>query len=488
MNNKTYETDNLQIQDPSLNYNEDDFIDFGNVLLDLISALLRYWYIIVIVSLLCGGFAYGVQKKGYAPSYTSSATVIINVNYGLTYSSPNLNEKIMALLVMNVPNIVSSDALKKSAANELNMSGLPGQISAEEIADTSMYKFTVTSANAQLSFDILQAVLKCFPSVASNIIDTTTLTMVDEPKVPQNPDEPPSYNKFAILGAAGGFAACCVVIVLISLLKKTVRRENDFRRDLDIECLGGVPNISIRRHFKKENQSVLVTERKTDYNFNESLSILCTRIDRDQQEYGSKIYAITSTLPEEGKSTLAINLAYVLSYTGKKVDLIDLDTHNPTILRILGLDETGTSVKDVLEGKTDYEHARIQLEGHNISVLQGSNLSAFPGSILNSDKLSAFIKKSGENADIVLIDTAPIGLYSDVIEVAKYADAVIYVIKQDFVPEIRIKEGIEFLSQCGPRIAGGVLNKAMGGYNDYAGNYNEEETVKTKHTHKSAIL
>ncbi len=480
MNNKTNESDSLPIEDPSLNYNEDDFIDFGNVVRDLIGALLKFWYILVIISLLCGGLAYSVQKKSYAPAYTSSATVILYVNYGITYSSTSVSEKLMSLLNANVPQIISSDILKKLVANDLGTAFVPGQISAEGIADTSMYKFSVTAGNAQTSYDVLQAVLENFPKAASEIIGTITLEKIDESGVPKNPNEPPSYKIYLVIGSGGGFAVCCIVIVLLSLLKKTIRRESDFRRELNIDCIGGVPNIVFRRRFKKEYRPVLITDSNVDYNFSESLTTICTRIERDQKENNSKVYIIASTLPEEGRSTLAINFAYGLADIGKKVYLIDLDTHNPSIAGILGQEVPKTSLRDVLNGKAEFENAVKQLDESNIFIVSDNDITASSESIPDSPNLKSLIEKSREQADIVLIDVAPVGFYSDVIEIVKYADAVIYVVKQDFVPVSRIKEGIDYLSQCDTRIFGGVLNRAVGGYNNYVDNYGQDEPVKNK--------
>ena len=466
----------MEIQDPSLYYNEDDFIDFGNIVRDLKNGLIRFWYIIVIVMILFGSLAFVYQKMSYVPSYSSSATVIISTNYGLTYGSSILSDKIMTLVVGNVPNIMNNGSLNKLVAADLGKGAVPGTITTEEIADTNMFIITCTATSGQTSYDILQSVIKMFPVAAEQMIGAATITVIDDSGVPENPATEFSFMTMVLIGAVGAFVLSCIAIVMISLLRTTIRKEKDFIRVLNIECLGGIPKVVFKRRAKNEKRSILVTERGVGYDFCEAFNSLCTRIERDQKENDAKVYIISSTVQEEGKSTFALNLAYTFADIGKKVILLDMDLHNPSILKILGKEDTGKGLMDLLEGREKFEDVVISLDERSISVLPGIDPAscASVNSILNSLNMKPLIDKARESADIILIDAASVGLFSDVTEIAKYADGAIYVIAQDFVPSLRVKESVEFLAECGTRIVGGILNKAVAGYNNYVGSYGEE--------------
>lgn len=156
-----------------------------------------------------------------------------------------------------------------------------------------------------------------------------------------------------------------------------------------------------------------------------------------------KVTMITSSVSGEGKTFVSLNLAFSYALSGKKVLLIGGDIRKPKLKQILGLSESkGLSDYLAQETKPWAEYVNHQVMRPNLDVLVSGTIPPNPNELLMSPSLEMFLAEAKEKYDMVIIDTAPVGMVSDSFLFAPYVDAVVYVVRE----KTSLKESVEFIN------------------------------------------
>ena len=158
---------------------------------------------------------------------------------------------------------------------------------------------------------------------------------------------------------------------------------------------------------------------------------------------------VTSSISGEGKSFIAANLAVSLSLTGKKVVLVDLDLNNPTIAKILNVNQED-GITEFLTGQKEPEEIIKRVKAHeNLFFISAGNLPENPTELLANGKVKEIIDYLDNIFDIVIIDTSPIVLVTDAYILSALCDATLYVIRHKYTPKMLIKR-IDESNQINP--------------------------------------
>lgn len=147
-----------------------------------------------------------------------------------------------------------------------------------------------------------------------------------------------------------------------------------------------------------------------------------------------KIIIITSTTSGEGKSLVSGNLAVSMALLGKKVALIGMDIRNPQLHNVFKFKNPAKGLTNLIaENSVDYQqHMIIPNETSNLHILNAGMIPPNPAELLDRPGLKKLLEKLREDYDYVIIDSAPVGLVVDTLIVAKYADATIYVCRENY--------------------------------------------------------
>jgi capsular exopolysaccharide synthesis family protein len=216
--------------------------------------------------------------------------------------------------------------------------------------------------------------------------------------------------------------------------------------------------------------------KKFSYSMKESLRALKTNIQFCGDD--KKVIMITSALPDEGKSTLAVNLARSFTESGKKVLLIDTDMRKSVLLGRL---RAKVDNKDEVYGLSHF----LSGQKHLSDIMYMTQIPRFcmvfsgppvpnPTEILEKRYFAELIKFSRQHFDYVLIDCAPIGAAIDAAVVAKHCDGAVLVVAQGHTERRMLLDVKKQLEVAGVRILGVVLNKVKvekGHYGKYYGKY-----------------
>jgi capsular exopolysaccharide synthesis family protein len=190
-----------------------------------------------------------------------------------------------------------------------------------------------------------------------------------------------------------------------------------------------------------------------------------------------KTLLITSPLPQDGKSTIALNLATTLAEEGKRsVLLIEADLHRPTLTEQLGLD-VREGLADCLEGRLNPFLALRRLEPLNWYLLPAGEPRSNPTELLQTEAFASMLQKLSPLFDWILIDSPPVIPITDALSLARQANATLLVAREGRTPGDAIEKAIAVIGR--QRILGIVLNAVEGldrlysgyyGYSGYSGN------------------
>ena len=434
-------------------------IDVYEILARSLRGFRAYWWIVILITLIGGGLGYGLARMTYHPRYQASTSFTISRKTGDGYTVSYYNSA-ATQMAQTFPYIISSSALKKLIQDDLQTSNISSDIKAEAMEGTNLFTITVEDSNADMAYLVLQSVVKNYPSVARFIIGETQLVVMEDSGIPEKPIKALDAKGMMKKCAAAGFLLACALIVLDAVYRRTITRESDFGKFLNVRCVGSVPKVYFKKRRSQFDKSVLLTNEHLPGEYRDMLRIVRTRVLRTLQERGEKTFMITSSIPREGKSTVAVNLAMSIAHVGKKVILIDGDLRNPTTAEILGTEITGPGLLDVMNGTANLQEAIQFREKENIYILlKGQGTEANRTNII-AQPFEEIINQLEEMMDVVIVDTPPVGMLADALSIAGRISQVVYIVRQDYAGIGDIIEGIRNIQENGIQLIGCVLNYA----------------------------
>lgn len=212
----------------------------------------------------------------------------------------------------------------------------------------------------------------------------------------------------------------------------------------------------------------LVTYTHPKWPISEQYRLIRTNILYSSVDKQIKTIVITSPNQEEGKSTVACNLAIVLAQKEKKVLLIDADLRKPN-LHIAFNVSNYRGLTDVLTKNAELEDAIISTHIPNLYILPSGFLPPNPSELLDSNKMEQLIEKLSTMADYVIFDTPPILLITDPQLIAKNCDGVVMVVLSGKTQKAQVTSAKHLLEKTNSKLLGVVLNKVESNTMSYYG-------------------
>lgn len=451
-------------------------IDIFRVLQEFWKSFGRLWWLPLLLAVACGGLMGLRAWRSYTPMYESQVTFTIQtVDSSLTDiggSTSYYNKATAEQLAKTFPYLVQSDLMKSKLRQAMGVSWINGTITAQTVANTNLFSLRVTSTSAQDAYDILAAVTEVYPQVADYVIGNTEMQLLTVPEVASAP-----YNVFrpirtickgALLGAFLGL----LVILLYAFTRRSIRDPEDIHRRLNQTCIATLPKVTFKRRGNTIDKNVSILNQRVDGAFRESVRSMRIKFLREAQKQKARVVMVTSTLPGEGKTTVAVNLALTLSQSGAKVILVDLDLRKPSVKKALGVRKASKGMPELLaDSAAEPETALLRLENSNLSLLAGDSAAADPRQQINSQRLRAVLDKLRQEADYVVLDTPPCGILADSAGAARLADCTLYVLRAGAVEVSHIMDSLQFLAESGTKMIGCVLNGVQAGQGGYGYGY-----------------
>ncbi|WP_338570572.1 polysaccharide biosynthesis tyrosine autokinase [Pseudomonas canadensis] len=309
-------------------------------------------------------------------------------------------------------------------------------------------------------------------TAATSDLDSANARVVDEAAVPTLPIKP---KKSLIVVLAGLLALMTgiVITLLLDMLNNTFKGTEEIESKLNLPVLGILPLIKN----KQRAQIAHMFSNNEDKSFSESIRTIRTGVVLSGIDDPRKVLVITSSIPDEGKSTVAANLAMAMGQM-EKVLLIDADMRRPALAKNFEFAVGTPGLANLIAGTAKLEDCVKHIE--NIDMLGAGAVPPNPLELLSSPRFAENLEFLRGKYDRIVIDSPPTQAVSDATVLATHADALIYVVRSESTAIPLVQKGVGQLLQNNAPITGVILNQvdikkakkngySYGSYYDYYG-------------------
>ena len=460
--------------------NDDDEIE----LMDLVFILLRNWKLIVMtaVPVLVLGVVFAMTRPDV---YKAKSTLM--VSSGAVYTTTNLDNSEISRnqkLVTSYTAIAKSRTILRSVINKLDLDMSLDQvgnlIKVTPVEDTEFIEISYTDSSAQRSAMLVNEVSNLFMARIRDVMKIENLKIVEKARVPEKAES----KKRSIIIAVSlilGIMLGVFVTFLLEFLHSKLRKPEDMEKILGCSALANIPNFSEEEDKKNKKDKIKITERKMffkdeeDSHLAESLRVLRTNI-HFMEESKNRVILFTSSIPKEGKSTVAANYAMSVAISGEKVLLIDCDIRRPRAHSSFGI-KIEKGMGDVLAGNATLEEAILKNVEGGLDILPSKHVSQNVTEMFLGNRMKNLLEDLRKEYDLIVLDTPPIAVATDAVILSEYADGLAYVIAYDQVSKKELLQAKKLLVRAEANIYGLVVNKiskkaySYGNYGYYNYNY-----------------
>lgn len=289
------------------------------------------------------------------------------------------------------------------------------------------------------------------------------------------PIRPVKPNKIIIIGLAlvCSLLLCAAVAFIVEYLDDTVNSADDIEKRLKTKLLGFVPLLKGGAVGRDDELPLSPTKiGESSDHFIEAVNTCRTRLSIGDDS-NSQIILVTSTVPNEGKSTVALNLAYSFGQLESTL-LIDCDLRKPSIEKALEIPQFSAGLSSLLL-KTSNGGKFLKRDVLNaFDCLTSGPIPKKPLEILSSIEFAEMLEKLRQHYDKIIIDSPPVHLVSDALVLSKLSDSVVYVVKPHFTSIKLINSCLSRLTDAGAAVSGVFLSqvdidhsKSYGGFELY---------------------
>ena len=433
-------------------------IDVLNLIQDLLKGVQKFWWLVVCLAIIFGTKEYFTVSKGYIPQYIASATLAVkSMGSDVEYINAETAEQMAEIF----PYIMSSGVLSEAIMEDMGLEYVPGSINMTVETGTNFFTVSANANDPQLSYNLLQAALRQYPEVAKFVIGEIEMEVLDETGIPSDSGREYFIRGSVRRGVVKGASLGVLVMAIYVITRRTVKSRKALRSVVNLEDLGSIPYIKEKKRKKEvKNKGIYLNSDRVSQIYLEEIRKLRIKVLREMEKAGSKSLLVTSSIPGEGKTTLAVNLAITIAKQGKRVILVDCDPRNPSVARCLNEKNVHAGIGAVVRGRAAIEEVLedVEVTGGKLKVMYGGKPNQKASRILGTPEMESVIRSLERMADIVVLDTAPAGLLADAVALAKYVDSAIYVVKHDYAKKGQIRDGVQALSMSGIKILGFVFN------------------------------
>ena len=417
----------------------------------LIRDVIRNIWLVVLAGIIAavGVFAYG--NLLHTPNYTSVVTFSISPkssgSYVGFYSSLNTATEMAEVF----KEVFASDVLKRLIQEDLQNPDLEVNVTAAVQSGTNILRVTTTADSPVEAHLVMESVLRNYGKVSGYLFGGVVLDAIRSPHVPTGPANPFNMKIMLLLGVCGAMCAMVGGIGLLSYHRQTVKTIGGAREIMAEAPLG----VLVREKQRKKSpvKGLLITRTATSFRYVEAILQITHKVRHKMLKSDSKVLLITSVAENEGKSTVAANLAIALARHGSRVALVDMDMRRPAIHKLFSELGEGHDLMQCLESGLP-EH----LHEHPLQLFTMTSGHKNVSQLLHDAAVERFLQSLREQVDFVILDTPPYMAVADTGMLLRFADASLMILRQDWVPGPVLNSISRELEESKPEYLGYVVN------------------------------
>lgn len=345
----------------------------------------------------------------YRPVYQTQTTFVVSVRNGSTVYA-NLNTA--SSMAETLSTFFEGDVMRKCITNDIGAAS--GTIKAKQIPETNLLTMTVSAPTQRDAHRITQSVLRNYNEQANKLLGDVALDVLCRPTVPVAPANSSGAVRIAKLSGLAGLLAAALYLAVRVYLRDTVKCEADVEQKLDTRLLATVRHekkyktLRAQLCLRKRKTSILITNPTTGFAFVETFKRLRTRVDYLMRRAQGRTILVTSLLEDEGKSTVAVNLALAMARRHKNVLLIDLDMKKPALYKLLDCQqEEFFPLETYLRGDAPVKKLVREDTRRGIYTILSRKGVGDTAQLLDSARLHDLLTQMHTRMDVIIIDTPP---------------------------------------------------------------------------------
>ncbi|NGO76225.1 polysaccharide biosynthesis tyrosine autokinase [Streptomyces sp. YC504] len=455
----------------------------------------RRWPVAVTVVVL--GIAAGWTATAVStPVYEARTQLFVATRHGGEDTAQlNQGQTFSQARVQSYAAIVATDQVTESVVRKLRLDVEPRQlaerIKAEAPLNTVLINITVSDTEPERAAQIADAVAGRFAKVVEQLESPrgaaaagparvgdggytpvaaapqapVHLGVTEHASVPAAPVSPHALLNLAA-GLLAGLLGAGALVVLLETLDTTLKHHTDLAELTGHAVLGTIP-------FDRDAPQHPLANSDSGHSARaEAFRRLRTNLQFTQVDDPPKVLVVTSSLPGEGKTNTAANLALALTEAGVRTCLVDADLRRPCVAKTFGLVQDA-GLTTVLIGRAGIDDVMQQGPG-GLSVLTGGAVPPNPTELLASTRMSDVLEELADRYEAVIVDTAPLLPVADTVGLAPLADGTLLVVRAAKTTRDQIKSAADALRTVGVRTLGTVFSmtptaksKGYGSYGSY---------------------
>jgi capsular exopolysaccharide synthesis family protein len=428
---------------------------------DYLRIIRRNWILITAVTLagiLVGGAASVLTK----PTYTAETQLFVAIQSSGSVQELQQGNTFSQARVQSYVKTVESPAVLQPVIDSLGLTVSVGELSSRVHAsadlNTVLINISVADSSAVQSAAIAQAVATSLVETVENLekpksggSSPVSLSVISPAVAPTVPSAPNTRLNL-ILGLLVGLTLGAAAAVLRSSLDSLIRGEGDVGRVTTVPVLGGIAFDA------GSTKKPLLTQTSAQSQRAESFRQLRTNIKFADVSKTAKTILVTSSLPGEGKSTTATNLAIALAHAGQSVCLVDADLRRPAVHSYLGL-ERNAGLTTALIGAADLNDLLQPWGEDNLFVLTSGEIPPNPSELLGSEEMGHVLKRLEAAFDAVIVDAPPLLPVTDAAVLSQYVGGVLLIVGCGSAHSQELGKAIDSLALVEANVLGIVMNR-----------------------------
>jgi len=457
---------------------------------EYLRVLRRNWILVTalaLAGLLIGGAASILSR----PLYTAETQLFVAIQSSGSVQELQQGNNFSQARVQSYVKTVTTPVVLQPAIDSLGLGTtseeLAKRVSATTDLNTVIIKLSVTdtspvqaAATAQAVAESLIYAVDTLEKPKTSGTSPVSLSVISPAKAPTSPTSPNTRLNL-LLGLVFGIGIGVGTAFLRSTLDTRVRGEADLRRITDAPILGGIA-------FDEDaTRKPLLTQTAHQSPRAESFRQIRTNLQFTNISSKSKTVLVTSSLPGEGKSTTATNLAIALAQAGQSVCLVDADLRRPMVNDYLGLDRNA-GLTTALLGASNIGDLLQPWGEDSLYVLASGQIPPNPSELLGSEQMHLLLEHLESTFDSVIIDAPPLLPVTDAAVLSQHVGGVVLVVGSHKLRFQDLEKSLNALAMVNSNLVGIVLNQLpTKGADAYAYSYYSNDEIspnyasKTKH-------
>ncbi|OZF55229.1 protein tyrosine kinase [Rhodococcus sp. 14-2470-1b] len=432
---------------------------------DYLQILRTRWMVIVVTVAVAvlGALAVSLLTT---PTYQSSSRVFVSTSGGSTVSETYQGNLFSQQRVASYSELVTGETLAARTIDELGLNMTPAQLASKVTAtstpDTVLLDIVVVDTSPGLARDIANSLATQLTTLVRELetpedggTPAAGVRLVEQAKESSAPVSPKTTRNLA-LGAAVGLLLGIALAVLRDRLDNTIKTRTKLEAASKTPLVGSLP-------FDKNLKENAVVEFGAAHSPSaESYRELRTNLQFLEVDHPPRVIVVTSAVPAEGKTTVAVNLALALAEAGHHVALVEGDLRRPRVSKYLGLIGS-VGLSTVLANQADLSDVMQPTKYEGLEVLASGPLPPNPSELLGSEASRRVIDELRGRFDYIIVDGAPLLPVTDSALLTTHSDGALVVARYGHTTENEVARAVGNLETIGAHILGAVFTMMPAG-------------------------